>query len=228
MIDSWRGDGETGNKSQWCKQTVQSTDRIRVVTSPTSQGNYSYRVELRPGDNPSGCRSTLASGVSGNLGQCHLMRDGDEGFYGWSVFLPSATFVKLDKWRLVLQFKGINTGSPPISLNVKNDKWLLNYRPTTSSGVLHKWTAPFRQNIWEKFSAHIKWSTDPRVGFVELYYNSNLVVPKFNTSTIHVKNGQPVNNFVAIGIYRDSSIGVTDVIYHDGFAAGASYEDVAQ
>lgn len=229
MTEYWRGDAETGNKTQWCKQTAQSDDRIKVVTNPVSQGKYSYRVELRPGDNPSGCRATLASGPSSKVGQCHLIKDGDEAFYGWSVYLPSNSFAKLNKWRLVLQFKGISTGSPPISLNVNGDDWILNNRPTTKSGVLHRWKSTIRKDVWEKFMLHIKWSTNPKIGFLELYYNDRLVLPRLYTSNIHsLSNGKPVDNFVALGIYRDSSINVTDVIYHDGFVAGKSYDEVKQ
>lgn len=228
MTEYWRGDAETGDKSQWCKQTVKSDDRIQVVTSPVSQGNYSYRVELRKGDNPSGNRSTLASGPTGNMGTPHLIKNGEEAFYGFSVLLPSESFTNLTKWRLVLQFKAHDTGSPPISINLKGVNWLLNYRPTASSSVLHKWKAPFRKDVWEKFMMHIGWSTDPKVGFIEMYLNNELVVPKFNTSTIHVKSGKIYDNFVALGLYRDSSIPVTDVIYHDGFVAGASYDEVRQ
>jgi hypothetical protein len=75
---------------------------------------------------------------------------------------------------------------------------------------------------------NIKWSRDPKVGSIELYLNERLVVPKFNTATIHVKDGKPCVNFVALGLYRDSSIKTTDVIYHDGFVAGRSYDEVRQ
>jgi hypothetical protein len=229
VTEYWKGDAETGDKSQWAKQTVKEDSRIQVVTNQVTQGKYSYRVELRPGDNPSGCRATLASGPSGKMGPVHLIRDGEEAFYGLSVYLPSATFSTLDKWRLVLQFKAYpDTGSPPISLNIKGNNWLLNYRPTATSSVLHKAKFPLTKDRWEKFMFNIKWSKDPKVGFIELYYNGDLVVPKFNTSTIHVKSGTPSINFVALGLYRDSSIKVTDVIYHDGFVAGKSYEEVAQ
>lgn len=226
MTEYWRGDAETGDKSQWCKQTVKVDDRIRVVTTPVNQGQYSYRVELRKGDNPSGNRSTLATGP--NCDGEHLIKNGDEAFYGFSVFIPATSFAIVNKWRLVLQFKAHDTGSPPISINVRGINWLLNYRPTSTSNVLTKWRKPFRKNVWEKFMFHIGWSTDPRVGFIEMYLNNILVVPKFNTATIHIQDGSPVDNFVALGLYRDSSIPSTDVIYHDGFVAGRSYEEVNQ
>jgi hypothetical protein len=228
VTEYWRGDAETGDKSQWCRQTAQTDSRIQVVTNPISQGNYAYRMELRYGDNPSGCRSTLASGPTSKLGTCHLIKSGDEAFYGWSVFLPSDSVIKSDKWRLVLQFKGIGSGSPPVSLNLNNDAWILNNRPTTSSGNLHIWKAPARKDVWEKFMMHIKWSENPKIGFLELYYNDGLVLPQKFTSTIHIKDGKPVTNFVALGLYRDSSIKQTDILYHDGFVAGQSYEEVKQ
>lgn len=231
MTEYFVANGETGDKrKEWAKQTVAADGRITIVDHPVSQGSKSYRVELRQGDNPSGCRATVASGMTSQKGwsPVHLIKNGDEAFYGLSVFLPSDSFKTVDKWRLVLQFKGNHTGSPPVSLNVKGDHWLLNNRPTSSSGEKHLWQHAFRYNEWEKFMMHIKWSTDPKVGFVELMYNGQVVLPKFFTSNVHVYNGQPVVNFVAMGIYRDASIATTDVIYHDGFVAGRSYEEVAQ
>lgn len=228
MTEYWKGDAETGDKSQWAKQTVKEDSRIQVVTNQVNQGNYSYRVELRPGDNPSGCRATLASGPSGKMGPVHMIRDGDDAYYGLSVYLPSQTFVTLDKWRLILQFKAPDTGSPPISLNIRGNNWLLNYRPTATSSVLHKAKFPLTKDRWEKFMMHIKWSKDPKIGSIEMYCNGNLIVPTFNTSTIHVLSGKVYENFVALGLYRDSSIKVIDVIYHDGFVVGKSYDEVSQ
>lgn len=229
MTEYWAAHGETGDLSEWCQVIRAAEDRVRVVTSPGNEGNYSYRFEIRPGDEPSGARAMLNSGISQSDGEnCHLIQEGDEAFYGWSVYLRYGNFDKSDKWRLVLQFKGIHTGSPPVSLNVRNDNWLLNYRPNVESGVLHKWTAPVKKGKWEAFGIHVKWSSNPEEGFIEFKYNGEIVVPKFYTANIHIENGSPVPNVVALGIYRDSTHTTTDVLYHDGFIAGASWEEVAQ
>lgn len=216
----WRGDAETGDLSQWCIQNQAQPGRISVVTNPVTQGQYAYRFELIDGDTASGERVTLSQ-------QCdeRLEREGQEKYFGWSVFLPLDYPVN-DPWSLVTQFKGIHTGSPPISLNYRYGNWMLNYRPNTNSGVLNKWKTPATNGRWEHFVLHIKWSTDPNVGFIEFWFNGQLVVPKFYTPTMHLSNGVPVPNFGVIGLYRDSSIKDNVKLYHDGMVAGRTYQSV--
>lgn len=223
----WKGDAETGDLSQWSKVVQAAPDRIQVITSPVSQGKYAYRFELRDGDDASGERVQLDSGISGGPNS-HYISDGDEAFYGVSFYLPSASLPKIAKWRLFLQFKGIHTGSPPVAISHNADEWRLYYRPNTSSDNLLKWRTPDRKDVWEKFMFRIKWSKDPQVGFIEMYYNGVLAVPKFYTSNIHVQGGVPIRNIVDIGIYRDAGITSTDVIYIDNFVAGRSYDEVKQ
>lgn len=225
----WRGDAETGDLSQWAKVIRAETDRIQVVTNPVSNGKYSYRFELRGEDSTYGERVQLDSGISGGA-NAHYIKDGDEGYYGCSFYLPSDSLAKNTNWRQFLQFKGIHTGSPPLQIGFNNDNWRLYYRPTNDVSNIMKWQSPSpaRKNVWEKFTFHIKWSADPKVGFFEAYYNNTLVVPKFYTSLIHIQDGKKIDNVVDIGIYRDSAISTTDIIYIDNFVAGRSYDEVKQ
>jgi hypothetical protein len=50
----WRGDFETGDLSQWSSKQIVSADRLKVVSSPVTQGDHAVRVEVRQGDNPIG------------------------------------------------------------------------------------------------------------------------------------------------------------------------------
>lgn len=220
----WRGDAEAG-LSAWAKVIQAAPGRISVANAP--DGRKAFRFELRDGDITYSERVQLDSGISGGT-NAHYISDGDEGYYGCSFYLPSASLAKVAKWRQFLQFKGIHTGSPPLQINVYDDNWRLYYRPTATSGNLLKWQIPARKDAWEKFTFHVKWSKDPAVGFVEMYYNGALVVPKFYTSLIHVDGGATVDNIVDIGIYRDSTIATTDIIYIDGFVAGRSWDEVRQ
>lgn len=223
--DYWKGDAETG-LSAWAKIVEAQPGRVSVVADPAGLGK-AFRFELRPGDDAYGSRVQLDSGISGGA-NAHYINDGDEGFYGCSFYLPSATLAKVAKWRQFLQFKGMHSGSPPVQIGFNDDNWKLYYRPTITSSNLLKWQTPSKKGVWEKFMFHIKWSHDPNVGFIEMYYDGALVVPKFYTSNIHVENGVSIRNIVDIGIYRDGSITTTDIIYIDGFIAGRSYTEVKQ
>jgi hypothetical protein len=222
----WKGDAETGDLSQWCNITRAAPDRIQVITNPVHQGSYAYRFELRANDVTYSERVVLNQGLPEGP-DCMYEVNGEEKYYGWSVYLP-ANFPKYSSWSLVAQWKGIHTGSPPIQLGLNNDEWRLYYRPNTSSGNILKWSTPVVKGKWERFVMHVKWSTDPSVGFIELWHDGVKVVPLFHTSNVHISGGEPVKNFVEIGHYRDSGIDYNVVLYIDGFTVGTTYNSVVQ
>lgn len=216
----WRGDAESGDLSQWCTTFREAPDRIQVVTSPVKQGRYAYRINVQANDNPSGERATLSQ-------ICRpTERPGDDKYYGMSVMLPSG-FPDYSAWSQVMQFKANDTGSPPVQITYTGGQWQLTHRPNVSSGNIVKWRTPARKGVWESFIFHIKWSSNPQTGLIELWYNGNRVA-SFNTSTIHVMNGVTYPNFVAIGHYRDASISDNVILYHDGFVSGSTFASVAQ
>lgn len=217
----WSGDAESGDLSQWCNVNEAVKGRITVVDSPVAQGNHAYRFQLNNGDSIFGTeRVTLSQQCEGRY-----EIDGQEKYYGWAVMLPNE-YPFNTSWSLVVQWKGIHTGSPPIQLSQTSGNWQLTYRPTASSSNTVKWKTPVNKGQYEKFVMHVKWSTDPTVGFIELWYNGKLVVPKFYTSTIHLDGGVPVKNYVAMGLYRDATISTDVILYHDAFTVGRTFASV--
>src|SRR5688572_15799476 len=75
----WRGDFETGDLGQWSRVQAQNADRVRVVSSPTAQGQWAGRFTVRHGDlhssgarAPEACRgeepTVLATGSAPSFG----------------------------------------------------------------------------------------------------------------------------------------------------------------
>lgn len=218
----WSGDAETGDLSQWQNVNECCAGRITVVTSPIVQGKYAYRFQLNDGDTIFGTERVM---LSQQYDTSKYELDGQEKWYGWSVMLP-ADYPFNTSWSLVVQWKGIHTGSPPIQLSQRDANWQLTYRPTITSSNTVKWKAPVHKGQYDSFVMHVKWSTDPAIGFIEFWYNGILVVPLFHTANIHVENGQPIPNFIAMGLYRDSTISTNVYLYHDGMTVGNSYAAV--
>ncbi len=77
------------------------------------------------------------------------------------------------------------------------------------------------QNRWYDHVLHVKWSSDPSVGFVEVWVNGVNVVPKTHAATLYT--GQEV--YVKQGFYRGDSSLTTEII-HDGLIRGESLADV--
>ncbi|PTL81741.1 carbohydrate-binding protein [Vitiosangium sp. GDMCC 1.1324] len=210
----WKGDFETGNLSQWDREQSVSASRLQVVSSPVREGRYALKATVHQGDDP--------INASGNRNEVlHMGREepGSEYFYKWSTLFPSS-FPRSPKWALFTQWHHDgNGGSPPLEFYVVNDT--LTLRVGGSSGKI-VWTSPLQREHWNDFILHVKWSPDPNVGFVELYHDGKVVLPKMKLATQY--SGQ--RNYLKLGLYRDESIAPEGVVFHDGFVQATSLEDV--
>ncbi|WP_370456586.1 heparin lyase I family protein [Corallococcus sp. Z5C101001] len=208
----WRGDFETGNRSQYSSEQMVSSDRLQVVTSPVAEGKYALKATVKQGDDPinsSGNRNELV----------YLSRDkvGSEYWYRWKVMFAN-DFPSVDSWQLFTQWHHDGCcGSPPVEFFVKGELIRLN---VNESGTV--WSAALKRGVWQEFIFHVKWSPDAAVGFVELWHNGVQVLTKRKAMTMFA--GQ--NNYLKLGLYRDDTIKPVGVVYHDGFIQATSREDV--
>ncbi|HYO74078.1 MAG TPA: polysaccharide lyase [Archangium sp.] len=211
---SWRGDFETGNLSQWDREQTVSSSRLQVVSSPVREGRYALKTTVRQGDDP--------INASGNRNEVlYLDREpaGSEFFYKWSTLFPKS-FPRSSKWQIFTQWHHDgNGGSPPLEFYVVDDQ--LRLRVGGSSGKI-VWKAPLQREQWNDFVLHVKWSPDPKAGFVELYHNGKVVLPLMKVATQY--SGQ--RNYLKLGLYRDASIAPEGVVFHDGFVQATRLEDV--
>lgn len=223
----WRGDYETGSVSQWSLGS-QSKDpsRIAVATDVTRQGRYAARFEVRSGDNNvagsgSGERAEVLTNSATTDGV-----EGREAYWAWSTLFPSNFSAPGGAWNVFTQFHHSgSTGQSNIHFDVR-DMTTIGLRvmggnessPTRRDFSL----APLTKGSWHDFVFHVKWSSNPSVGFVEVWVNGRNVVPKTFTPTLYA--GQSV--YLKQGYYRSAFSGTT-VVYHDGMRRGTSYDEVA-
>lgn len=210
----WKGDFETGDLSQYTAAWRVAPDRMQVVSDPVREGNKALKVTVQQGDNP-----VHASGNRNELFRGTYEPNGSEYYYKWSTLFPQG-FPSSPKWQVFTQWHHDGCcGSPPVEFFVTSDK--LNMRVGGSSGQI-LWQEPLRRGEWNDFVLHAKWSPDPKVGFVELYYNGKLVVPKRNLATRYPN----MLGYLQFGYYRDASIAQTASLYHDGFVMATTLDDV--
>jgi hypothetical protein len=208
----WRGDFETGDRSQWSKTQMVSSDRLQVVSSPTRQGSHAIKVTVKQGDNP-----ISASGNRNELVRMTNEKEGDEYYYRWSTMFAS-DYPSAKTWQLFTQWHHSgDSGSPPVEFYVNGETIYLRVNGSTVV-----WSTPLVRGQWQDFIFHVKWSSNPGVGFVELYRNGQLVLPKRNAATLY--SGQ--TNYLKVGLYRNSTIAPVGVVYHDGWIQGRSLQDV--
>ncbi|HZH03993.1 MAG TPA: polysaccharide lyase, partial [Myxococcaceae bacterium] len=211
---TWTGDFETGSLKQWWVEQMTASDRIRVVTDPTRQGRYAGKFIVRQGDNP-----ISASGNRNELVAATREATGSEYYYGWSTLFPTS-FPDVNKWQLIVQWhQEATTGCPPVEFYVVGNQLRLRLGGCEGKVV---WTAPINRGKWHDFAFHVKWSPNPKVGFVELYHNGKLALSKRMIATQFANN----LNYLKMGLYRDASISQEGVVYHDGMVQATRLEDV--
>ena len=210
----WVGDFETGDRSQWSHTQMVSADRLAVVAAPLRQGRYAIKATVRQGDDP-----INSSGNRNELVKMTREPVGSEYYYRWSTMFD-ATFPSARTWQLFTQWHHDgNSGSPPVEFYVYGEEIRLNIGG--SPGVI-VWRTPLVRGKWLDFIFHVKWSPDSSVGFVELYLNGQLVLPKRNIAT----QFSGMLNYLKVGLYRSDTVTQTGIVYHDGWTMARKLEDV--
>ena len=213
----WAGDFETGALSQWTSQgqvQAAAVDRIRVVSDLVRQGRFAARFEVRDGDNKGGERAELArTGFK--------EKPGSEYWYGWSTFFAT-DFPGGEGWQEIIQWKGDDSGSPPLTVDVDNNVLKLQAGPQLRDRT-PLWKTPLQRGRWLDFVVHVKWSPDPRVGFVEMWFNGQKVLERRFLNTMYPGE----ENYLKQGLYRSSDISGPSVLWHDAMRVGTSFDSVA-
>ncbi|ADO74812.1 heparin lyase I family protein [Stigmatella aurantiaca] len=210
----WKGDFEPGNTSQWSSSQSVASDRLQVVTDTVREGRYALKVTVKKGDNP-----ISASGNRNELLYLSRETPNTEYFYKWSTLFPKG-YPSVDKWQVFAQWHQDGCcGSPPLEFYVVGEEMRL--RVGGSSGRV-VWKAPLKREQWHDFVMRVKWSSDAKVGFVELYKDGKLVLPKTMAATQFGKE----KNYLKLGLYRDASVSPTATLYHDGFVMASTLADV--
>jgi hypothetical protein len=208
----WSGDFETGDLSQWSpKLDLQegATDRLSVVGEPVREGRHALRATVKHGDlNNNGSRAEVVL-------RDPMFREGDERWFHWHTMFP-ADFEPSPKWALYTQWHASGFGVP-VGFNVHGET--LSFRVMGheydgagkwDAGTL--WKEQLRRGKWNEYLLHVKFSDNPNIGFVELWVDGELVVPK----TMHATLDPGDYAYLKMGLYRDKSINWDQSIYHDG------------
>jgi hypothetical protein len=131
-----------------------------------------------------------------------------------------ATFPTVNTWQLFTQWhhSGSN-GSPPLELLIYGNS--LQMKVGGSSGTM-PWTVPLVRGVWHDFILHVKWSSNPSVGFLELWFDGSLSLPKKYVATMFAG----YTNSLKMGLYRDSNVSQDGVLYLDGMTRATTLADV--
>jgi hypothetical protein len=211
----WRGDFESNDLSQWSSIDGLAS-RLTVVSSPVRQGGRALRAEVQRGD-------FASNGNRNELVRLVAETEGMDRYYAWSTMFDASYPIE-NKWQVFTQWHHSGCcGSPPLEFDVNGQTLALDRNPPSNSGTVQLWSTPLVRGIWHDFAMHVIWSSNPDLGFIELWYDGQKVIEGKAVQTLFP--GQV--NYLKQGLYRDSSITATGVVYHDGMTMGTTLADVA-
>jgi hypothetical protein len=228
--DSGRGgadrlDFETGNLSQYDMVERAAADRLRVVTDPTRQGDYAARFEVRAGDTPASTTGTRAELIA-EYDRGRRATAGEQRWYRWSTLFASR-YPLVDLWQTFVQWKNDGPGSPPLAMTVQGGE--IRFSGGEQNGFRIFWRGPIRRGRWHDFVAHVLWSPDPGTGLVELWHNGRRVLRPTHAATMYRRpTGDPIPNYLKVGLYRDPEIRRPQVLYHDDVVVSSRREPIFQ
>lgn len=240
------GDYETGNFSQWWQHqwSINNPDQgssytvnnvgnstATIVTSPVAQGRYASKFQVFPttGTNANDrAEALLTQAQSGGY-------PGQDWYYGWWTYFPGPSqswWSNGGAWNDITQFQSTDSSGGWMYLGV--DATSASPALYITGGGLGKriLSQPLQYDHWYHFVFHAKWSTDPAVGYSELWLDGAKVVPLTYGQTLKNQT-TPANPaftapgmHVSQGIYRGAS-SFTNTVIHDGFCRAASYAAAA-
>lgn len=220
----YAGNYDTGNLTQWAH--IHTRDR---VDAPGNYCTYSIcvrnggaghptaaRFEVRDGDVPSfggGERAEVRAGDWDNSAGAYVA-EGDERWYEFSVKFENNWQNPrhgTSSWFMIYQWfpKAGTSKGPAFTVQVMQNNYL-ELGGAGASVSYRKPIAPIRPGQWVKYVLHVKFSTNPSVGFAEVWEDGKLVVPKHNRPTLE---SSPA--YIKQGAYRDAASSGTQVVWHD-------------
>jgi len=234
----WNANAERAWNEEWANYSCQDGSRVQQVQAPAAQGSRAYRLEVRDGDDSYGERCELGQGNPTRTG-FPLFNDGDERWISFQTYLPDDYPTHLRTWNVFMQLKQLHSfGTPAVSMEIQDGNFVLMNSDTngTSSNTVRRWQGPAIKNRWVKFTLHVKFSPDARVGYIELYgdLDGGGVKQLMQRTYMHTMkvdgNGATVQSHSRIGLYRNPAVSGTTHIFFDGYSVGddrASVETAA-
>lgn len=169
-----------------------------------------------------------------------MIRGGDEVWVGWSTLFPSDWPERLPpggtSWITLSEFYGPPyAGAAPVKLGTRSGTDALTWQRNSSYGWDIPWErGPIQKNRWYDQVLHVKLSSDPEVGFVELYLNTGegweqqtvLGSPRLHMRTLDSSNGGGPN-YHKLALYRTRGMYPTLTVFHAEHRVGTSFDAVA-
>jgi hypothetical protein len=244
----WRADAEQPIASEWASSSSvplaaapPSPDPTRIAQSAFStQGQHSYRVEMRSGDDSFGARAELGQAMPARAGfENRLFQPGQDRWISLQYYLP-ADWPADDRWQTILQLKPTSGGGggPSIGLDAGHNSLKIygnsNAWGSTAgniydgAGSLPGKAYPLTRGHWIKLTFHVVFSADPAVGSLEVFGDladgngMRQLASLHSRATMKYLDGAMDPAQLRVGIYRDPAITATANLFVDGITVATT------
>ncbi|WP_437816387.1 polysaccharide lyase [Sorangium sp. So ce1078] len=212
----WTGDFETGDLTQW--NTSLNGEHISVVTSPVLQGARAGQIQLTndavwPGNGIKRVELNHKPAAARTA-------NGAETYFAWSFYLPEALAAtpptQIGYW------ESENSYQQVMSFEVVGQS--ISFATRKPANKVH-WEAAsaVTPGVWHRIALHIKWSTNPSQGAVDVWFDGEQVVTGGQAQTLADSNP----HFTQIGLLRNpAEFTDSPIIVLDDAVEGDTLEDV--
>ncbi|BCS29668.1 uncharacterized protein APUU_71238S [Aspergillus puulaauensis] len=220
-LDQWKIEGCPGG--------------VEISADSARTGSKSAKFVVHDEDTNAACPDSPTENPRAQLDSKGLFQDGDDYFIGFSVMFPEG-FPQITNWFMFFELYGPPyNGTPSMALYVSEDN-RVTFGRDASSNRDTIWTgAEIVPGKWRDIALHVKFSTDPAIGFVQIWEDGQpqQLVGGNGTTVFYRTLNREVNydgtpNTVVLNQYRSKDTGYDSVtLYHDSVKVGTSLEDVS-
>jgi polysaccharide lyase-like protein/Big-like domain-containing protein len=220
----FRGDYETGNLSQWHGPQLTTSASAQAETAVARAGRYAASFTTPAGT------SRQRSQVYADQAQTDGY-SGEEVWYAWSMYIaPGSSFEQNSAWNNLTSWHHTGSSCPApdhFEVDTTTGAWTLHWSSWGGPLDTTNCSNPYRKSWnfgtlqaghWYDFVAHIKWSDDPSIGFVEFFLDGKKLLPLTHAATLYT--GQGV--YLKQGFDTGGANGPT-TIYNDGTVIASDY-----
>jgi hypothetical protein len=211
----WRSGSDTATVLDTYRRTPWNTDDAddpKAVSSPDVPGRTAVAYTVPGG----GTRSELEPAY-------RSFREGDEYWFGLALYLPDGFPADTSDWQVVAQWKNSGDGSPPLSVQVHDGRFVLE----GGEEIGKHWqrdigsaTTGARTDLVMR----VHFASDPDDAAVDVLMNGREVISDYHPpgGTLYPDE----NSYLKTGLYRSSDIDEDGTVYYDDVVI-ASNRDAA-
>lgn len=192
----WSGDVETGDLSQFLETPWNTVGGPppKIVQDPVRSGRYAVELAL---DGRTAPDDGICCGSRNEIEpRFRDMVEGEDLWFAFSTYLDANFPTYYPEWQVIMQFKQNFDGSPPLELSVADREFRIEggYGHPDGSRQFIEPVGNADTGRWIDWIMHVKFSPDPAVGYVEVWRDGVLVLPRFAPpgGTMYVKDRKSV------------------------------------